>query len=76
MSWNELHIGDVAKLPLDSKGEIKFPAITQEGQAVFRWAVYEMAKVAQQALDAAGISRRTWTSSSRTRPTCGSSTRW
>ncbi|CAO0834589.1 hypothetical protein SMICM17S_06621 [Streptomyces microflavus] len=56
VSWNELHIGDVSKLPLDSKGEIKFPAITQEGQAVFRWAVYEMAKVAQQALDAAGIS--------------------
>ncbi|MET7487377.1 ketoacyl-ACP synthase III [Streptomyces sp. NPDC005538] len=37
----------------DSTG--KFPAITQEGQAVFRWAVFEMAKVAQQALDAAGI---------------------
>ncbi|GLW51417.1 3-oxoacyl-[acyl-carrier-protein] synthase 3 protein 1 [Streptomyces sp. NBRC 14336] len=37
-------------------GEVdKFPAITQEGQAVFRWAVFEMAKVAQQALDAAGI---------------------
>ncbi|MEU3603363.1 ketoacyl-ACP synthase III [Streptomyces sp. NPDC006798] len=33
----------------------KFPAIRQEGQAVFRWAVFEMAKVAQQALDAAGI---------------------
>ncbi|WP_241780400.1 beta-ketoacyl-ACP synthase 3, partial [Streptomyces wadayamensis] len=33
----------------------KFPAITQEGQAVFRWAVFEMAKVAQQALEAAGI---------------------
>ncbi|MFK4064420.1 ketoacyl-ACP synthase III [Streptomyces sp. NPDC029674] len=33
----------------------KYPAITQEGQAVFRWAVFEMAKVAQQALDAAGI---------------------
>ncbi|MCX5378503.1 ketoacyl-ACP synthase III [Streptomyces sp. NBC_00091] len=33
----------------------KFPAITQEGQAVFRWAVFEMTKVAQQALDAAGI---------------------
>ncbi|MFJ1604058.1 ketoacyl-ACP synthase III [Streptomyces sp. NPDC088253] len=47
--------GDVSELPLDSKGEIKFPAITQEGQAVFRWAVFEMAKVAQQALDAAGI---------------------
>ncbi|MFI6340685.1 ketoacyl-ACP synthase III [Streptomyces sp. NPDC050535] len=47
--------GDVSELPLDSKGEVKFPAITQEGQAVFRWAVFEMAKVAQQALDAAGI---------------------
>jgi 3-oxoacyl-[acyl-carrier-protein] synthase III len=33
----------------------KFPALTQEGQAVFRWAVFEMAKIAQQALDAAGI---------------------
>ncbi|WP_314172432.1 ketoacyl-ACP synthase III [Streptomyces winkii] len=36
-------------------GVEKFPAIRQEGQAVFRWAVYEMAKVAQEALDAAGI---------------------
>ena len=44
----------VAWTEYDSTG--KFPAITQEGQAVFRWAVFEMAKVAQQALDAAGIS--------------------
>jgi 3-oxoacyl-[acyl-carrier-protein] synthase-3 len=36
-------------------GEVRFPAITQEGQSVFRWAVFEMAKVAQEALDAAGI---------------------
>ncbi|MFJ8809649.1 ketoacyl-ACP synthase III [Streptomyces sp. NPDC102490] len=48
--------GDVSELPVDSAGNVKFPAITQEGQAVFRWAVFEMAKVAQQALDAAGIS--------------------
>jgi 3-oxoacyl-[acyl-carrier-protein] synthase-3 len=54
--WDRFKVGDVSNLPLDSKGEIKFPAITQEGQAVFRWAVFEMAKVAQQALDAAGIS--------------------
>ncbi|MEU1282463.1 ketoacyl-ACP synthase III [Streptomyces sp. NPDC005805] len=47
--------GDVSQLPLDERGEVKFPAITQEGQAVFRWAVFEMAKVAQQALDVAGI---------------------
>ncbi|MFI1091056.1 ketoacyl-ACP synthase III [Streptomyces sp. NPDC020917] len=53
--WDRFRIGDVEQLPLDSTGKVKFPAITQEGQAVFRWAVFEMAKVAQQALDAAGI---------------------
>ncbi|MER5790407.1 ketoacyl-ACP synthase III [Streptomyces sp. NPDC001980] len=54
--WDRYRVGDVSELPLDSRGNVKFPAITQEGQAVFRWAVFEMAKVAQQALDAAGIS--------------------
>ncbi|WP_438306896.1 beta-ketoacyl-ACP synthase III (plasmid) [Streptomyces sp. HUAS TT11] len=34
----------------------RWPALRQEGQQVFRWAVYEMAKVARLALDAAGIS--------------------
>ena len=53
--WDQFRIGDVSKLPLDSEGNVKFPAITQEGQAVFRWAVFEMAKVAKEALDAAGI---------------------
>ncbi|MFF7154597.1 beta-ketoacyl-ACP synthase 3 [Streptomyces sp. NPDC008139] len=33
----------------------KFPALRQDGQRVFRWAVYEMAKVAKQALDVAGV---------------------
>lgn len=33
-----------------------WPTMRQDGQTVFRWAVWEMAKVAQQALDAAGIS--------------------
>jgi 3-oxoacyl-[acyl-carrier-protein] synthase III len=32
-----------------------FPALRQDGQRVFRWAVYEMSKVAGQALEAAGI---------------------
>ncbi|PPF85203.1 3-oxoacyl-ACP synthase [Subtercola sp. Z020] len=36
-------------------GENEWPTMRQEGQTVFRWAVWEMAKVAQQALDAAGI---------------------
>ncbi|MFR9791381.1 ketoacyl-ACP synthase III [Streptomyces sp. MB22_4] len=56
VSWDRFHVGDVNELPLDSEGNIKFPAITQEGQAVFRWAVFEMAKVAKEALDAAGLS--------------------
>ncbi|MCX3060000.1 ketoacyl-ACP synthase III [Streptomyces beihaiensis] len=54
--WNVFRVGDVSQLPLDSEGNVKFPAITQEGQAVFRWAVFEMAKVAKEALDAAGLS--------------------
>lgn len=37
----------------DREGD--FPTLRQDGQSVFRWAVWEMAKVAQQALDAAGI---------------------
>ncbi len=53
--WDRFRIGDVSDLPVDSSGEVKFPALRQEGQTVFRWAVFEMAKVAQQALDAAGI---------------------
>ncbi|MFC4031368.1 beta-ketoacyl-ACP synthase III [Streptomyces polygonati] len=32
-----------------------FPSLRQDGQRVFRWAVYEMAKVALQALDEAGV---------------------
>ncbi len=34
---------------------VAFPAILMKGQAVFRWAVWGMAPVAQRALDAAGI---------------------
>ena len=34
----------------------RMPHLTMQGNPVFRWASYEMAKVAQQALDVAGIS--------------------
>ncbi|WP_299035288.1 beta-ketoacyl-ACP synthase III [uncultured Pseudokineococcus sp.] len=37
-------------------GAIAWPALAQEGQKVFRWAVFAMAPLAQQAIDAAGIS--------------------
>lgn len=32
-----------------------WPTMRQDGQTVFRWAVWEMAKVAKEALDAAGV---------------------
>jgi len=32
-----------------------FPTLRQDGQAVFRWAVWEMAKVAKRALEVAGV---------------------
>jgi 3-oxoacyl-[acyl-carrier-protein] synthase III len=35
--------------------DLGWPTLRQDGQSVFRWAVWEMAKVAEQALDAAGI---------------------
>ncbi len=35
--------------------EAEFPVLTMQGQQVFRWAVAEMAKASQSALDVAGI---------------------
>jgi 3-oxoacyl-[acyl-carrier-protein] synthase-3 len=36
-------------------GTASWPTLHQEGQTVFRWAVWEMAKVAKKALEVAGI---------------------
>jgi 3-oxoacyl-[acyl-carrier-protein] synthase-3 len=44
-SWLEVR---AAEVPL-------WPVLTQEGRQVFRWAVWQMAPVAQKAIDAAGI---------------------
>ncbi|MBE0010179.1 ketoacyl-ACP synthase III [Arthrobacter sp. AET 35A] len=40
---------------LEDTPKASWPTMRQDGQTVFRWAVWEMAKVAQQALDAAGV---------------------
>lgn len=37
-------------------GAASWPTLHQEGQTVFRWAVWEMAKVAKEALQVAGVS--------------------
>lgn len=37
------------------RGDAPWPTLRQDGQTVFRWAVWEMAKVAKQALETAGV---------------------
>ena len=39
-------------------GKAEWPTLVQEGQSVFRWAVWEMAKVAKQALAESGLEAR------------------
>ncbi len=48
-------VGMNATLTQFRDGEVPWPTLRQEGQTVFRWAVWEMAKVAKQALADAGI---------------------
>lgn len=48
-------VGMNATLTQFRDGEAEWPTLRQEGQTVFRWAVWEMAKVAREALDRAGI---------------------
>jgi 3-oxoacyl-[acyl-carrier-protein] synthase III len=39
----------------DTQNGAGWPTLRQEGQSVFKWAVWQMAPVAQKALDAAGV---------------------
>ena len=39
----------------DGDGQVAWPTLRQDGQTVFRWAVWEMAKVARHTLEASGI---------------------
>ena len=39
----------------DGNGSVDWPTLGQDGQSVFRWAVWEMAKVAREALEQAGV---------------------
>ncbi len=53
--WGAVGMDRTIKDAFDSEEKV-FPTLRQDGQTVFRWAVWEMAKVAQEAVDAAGIS--------------------
>jgi len=48
-------VGMNATLQEYRRGEKEWPTLRQEGQTVFRWAVWDMAKIAKQTLAAAGI---------------------
>ena len=45
-SWTDIKKGDSATL---------WPTLTQQGQTVFRWAVFSMSKVGKQILEASGV---------------------
>ncbi len=47
---------DFKNSPTKGVAELGWPSIAQQGQVVFRWAVYQMSKAGLKALEAAGIS--------------------
>lgn len=53
--WGAVGMDRTMREAVDDGGKV-FPTLRQDGQTVFRWAVWEMATVAKEALDAAGIS--------------------
>lgn len=53
--WDAVGMDSTLGAYRDGAGAVAWPTLRQEGQTVFRWAVWEMAKVAQQALDVAGV---------------------
>ncbi|HEY8319798.1 MAG TPA: beta-ketoacyl-ACP synthase III [Amnibacterium sp.] len=53
--WDAVGMDSTLAAYRDGAGAVDWPTLRQDGQAVFRWAVWEMAKVAQHAIDAAGI---------------------
>lgn len=44
-----------AELQQFRRGEVEWPTLRQDGPSVFRWAVWDMAKVAREALKTAGV---------------------
>jgi len=53
--WDAVGMDSTWEQYRDGEGAVDWPTLRQEGQTVFRWAVWEMAKMAQKALDAAGV---------------------
>ncbi len=52
-NWDK--VGMTSSILDFKEGKAEWPTLIQEGQSVFRWAVWEMAKVAKQALAESGL---------------------
>jgi 3-oxoacyl-[acyl-carrier-protein] synthase-3 len=52
-NWDK--VGMTSSILDFKEGKAEWPTLVQEGQSVFRWAVWEMAKVAKQALAESGL---------------------
>ena len=53
--WDAVGMDSTLGAYRDGAGAVDWPTLRQEGPTVFRWAVWDMVKVAQRAIDAAGI---------------------
>lgn len=53
--WDAIRMTDTFAAYRGGGGEVAWPTLRQDGQTVFRWAVWEMAKVARQTLEASGV---------------------
>lgn len=53
--WDTIRVTSTFEEYRNNPGEVAWPTLRQDGQTVFRWAVWEMAKVARRTLEISGI---------------------
>uniref|UniRef100_A0A916NEY6 Beta-ketoacyl-[acyl-carrier-protein] synthase III n=2 Tax=Leucobacter soli TaxID=2812850 RepID=A0A916NEY6_9MICO len=53
--WDAIRMTTSFEEYRNNPGEVPWPTLRQDGQTVFRWAVWEMAKAARRTLEASGI---------------------
>ncbi len=53
--WDTIHMTSTFAEYRANPTEVPWPTLRQDGQSVFRWAVWQMAKVARETLKASGI---------------------
>ncbi|MFV0433511.1 MAG: beta-ketoacyl-ACP synthase III [Leucobacter sp.] len=53
--WDTIRVTSTFEEYRSNPGEVPWPTLRQDGQTVFRWAVWEMAKVARQTLEVSGL---------------------